>query len=192
VSDPSDDDPRFGDAPASGAAELSIEGEAEIASEAPALAARERLLGGIFALSAYFLWGFLPPFLSGRFSAQLHSGAWPISPDRSRRCPPSPVRRPFAGAGAFPATHGTPFAKHSLRRFQKNGPTAYLQLKGTNKQRRNFVKATAVTIALAAAGFVGQPAIAADTIKVGILRRVRRSAQSPARAASSGPRRPAA
>ena len=36
-------------------------------------------------------------------------------------------------------------------------------------QRRNFVKATAVTIALAAAGFVTQPAIAADTIKVGIL-----------------------
>ena len=36
-------------------------------------------------------------------------------------------------------------------------------------QRRNFVKATAVTIALAAAGFITQPAIAADTIKVGIL-----------------------
>jgi urea transport system substrate-binding protein len=36
-------------------------------------------------------------------------------------------------------------------------------------QRRNFVKATAVTIALAAAGFVTQPAVAADTIKVGIL-----------------------
>ncbi len=36
-------------------------------------------------------------------------------------------------------------------------------------QRRNFIKATAVTIALAAAGFVTQPAIAADTIKVGIL-----------------------
>ena len=36
-------------------------------------------------------------------------------------------------------------------------------------QRRNFVKATAVTIALAAAGLITQPAIAADTIKVGIL-----------------------
>ncbi len=36
-------------------------------------------------------------------------------------------------------------------------------------QRRNFVKATALTLALAAAGFVTQPAIAADTIKVGIL-----------------------
>jgi urea transport system substrate-binding protein len=36
-------------------------------------------------------------------------------------------------------------------------------------QRRNFVKATAVTIALAAAGFISQPAVAADTIKVGIL-----------------------
>ncbi|MBI3095911.1 MAG: urea ABC transporter substrate-binding protein [Rhodocyclales bacterium] len=36
-------------------------------------------------------------------------------------------------------------------------------------QRRNFVKATALTLALAAAGFVTQPAVAADTIKVGIL-----------------------
>ncbi|MDI6750835.1 MAG: urea ABC transporter substrate-binding protein [Pseudomonadota bacterium] len=36
-------------------------------------------------------------------------------------------------------------------------------------QRRNFVKATAVTVALAAAGFLSAPAIAADTIKVGIL-----------------------
>jgi urea transport system substrate-binding protein len=36
-------------------------------------------------------------------------------------------------------------------------------------QRRYFVKVTAVTIALAAAGFVTQPAIAADTFKVGIL-----------------------
>ncbi|MDA8254471.1 MAG: urea ABC transporter substrate-binding protein [Betaproteobacteria bacterium] len=36
-------------------------------------------------------------------------------------------------------------------------------------QRRNFVKATAVTLALAAAGFASAPAIAADTIKVGIL-----------------------
>ncbi|MBI5901607.1 MAG: urea ABC transporter substrate-binding protein [Rhodocyclales bacterium] len=36
-------------------------------------------------------------------------------------------------------------------------------------QRRNFVKATALTVALAAAGFVTQPAVAADTIKVGIL-----------------------
>ena len=36
-------------------------------------------------------------------------------------------------------------------------------------QRRNFIKATAVTIALAAAGLVTQPAVAADTIKVGIL-----------------------
>src|SRR5664279_4793313 len=35
--------------------------------------------------------------------------------------------------------------------------------------RRNFIKATAVSIALAAAGLVTQPAIAADTIKVGIL-----------------------
>ncbi|MCX7149228.1 MAG: urea ABC transporter substrate-binding protein [Rhodocyclales bacterium] len=35
--------------------------------------------------------------------------------------------------------------------------------------RRNFIKATAVSIALAAAGFVTQPAVAADTIKVGIL-----------------------
>ncbi|MDP1611326.1 MAG: urea ABC transporter substrate-binding protein [Sulfuritalea sp.] len=36
-------------------------------------------------------------------------------------------------------------------------------------QRRNFIKATAVTLALAAAGFASAPAIAADTIKVGIL-----------------------
>jgi len=36
-------------------------------------------------------------------------------------------------------------------------------------QRRNFVKASAVTVALAAAGFLSAPAIAADTIKVGIL-----------------------
>ena len=35
--------------------------------------------------------------------------------------------------------------------------------------RRNFIKATALTIALAAAGFAAQPAVAADTIKVGIL-----------------------
>src|SRR5664279_3115562 len=35
--------------------------------------------------------------------------------------------------------------------------------------RRNFIKATAVSIALAAAGLVTQPAIAADTIKVGVL-----------------------
>ncbi len=35
--------------------------------------------------------------------------------------------------------------------------------------RRNFVKATAATLALAAAGFISAPAIAADTIKVGIL-----------------------
>ena len=35
--------------------------------------------------------------------------------------------------------------------------------------RRNFIKATAVSIALAAAGFASAPAIAADTIKVGIL-----------------------
>jgi len=36
-------------------------------------------------------------------------------------------------------------------------------------QRRNFITATAVTLALAAAGFASAPAIAADTIKVGIL-----------------------
>ncbi|MEW6512429.1 MAG: urea ABC transporter substrate-binding protein [Pseudomonadota bacterium] len=36
-------------------------------------------------------------------------------------------------------------------------------------QRRNFVKATAVTVALAAAGFISAPVLAADTIKVGIL-----------------------
>jgi len=36
-------------------------------------------------------------------------------------------------------------------------------------QRRNFIKATAVTLAFAAAGFASAPAIAADTIKVGIL-----------------------
>ena len=35
--------------------------------------------------------------------------------------------------------------------------------------RRNFIKATAVSIALAAAGFGSQPVLAADTIKVGIL-----------------------
>ncbi|MFA4969734.1 MAG: transporter substrate-binding protein, partial [Sulfuritalea sp.] len=35
--------------------------------------------------------------------------------------------------------------------------------------RRNFIKATAVSIALAASGFASLPAIAADTIKVGIL-----------------------
>ncbi|NWG30477.1 MAG: urea ABC transporter substrate-binding protein, partial [Rhodocyclaceae bacterium] len=36
-------------------------------------------------------------------------------------------------------------------------------------QRRNFVKATALTVALAAAGLISAPALAADTIKVGIL-----------------------
>jgi len=36
-------------------------------------------------------------------------------------------------------------------------------------QRRNFIKATAVSLAFAAAGFASAPAIAADTIKVGIL-----------------------
>ncbi|MDP2821905.1 MAG: urea ABC transporter substrate-binding protein [Sulfuritalea sp.] len=36
-------------------------------------------------------------------------------------------------------------------------------------QRRNFIKATAVSLAFAAAGFATAPAIAADTIKVGIL-----------------------
>ena len=36
-------------------------------------------------------------------------------------------------------------------------------------QRRNFIRATAVTVALASAGFLSQPAVAADTIKVGIL-----------------------
>ncbi|MEW6163490.1 MAG: urea ABC transporter substrate-binding protein [Pseudomonadota bacterium] len=36
-------------------------------------------------------------------------------------------------------------------------------------QRRSFVKATAVTVALAAAGFISAPVLAADTIKVGIL-----------------------
>ncbi|MCF8179680.1 MAG: urea ABC transporter substrate-binding protein [Sulfuritalea sp.] len=35
--------------------------------------------------------------------------------------------------------------------------------------RRNFIKATAVSIALAASGFASLPAVAADTIKVGIL-----------------------
>ncbi|MBP7081452.1 MAG: urea ABC transporter substrate-binding protein [Rhodocyclaceae bacterium] len=35
--------------------------------------------------------------------------------------------------------------------------------------RRNFVKATAISIALATAGFSSLPAVAADTIKVGIL-----------------------
>ena len=36
-------------------------------------------------------------------------------------------------------------------------------------QRRNFIKATAVSLAFAAVGFASAPAIAADTIKVGIL-----------------------
>ena len=36
-------------------------------------------------------------------------------------------------------------------------------------QRRNFIKATAVSLAFAAAGLASAPAIAADTIKVGIL-----------------------
>ncbi len=36
-------------------------------------------------------------------------------------------------------------------------------------QRRNIVRSTTVTVALAAAGFVTLQAIAADTIKVGIL-----------------------
>jgi len=35
--------------------------------------------------------------------------------------------------------------------------------------RRNFVKATAISIALATAGLISLPAVAADTIKVGIL-----------------------
>jgi hypothetical protein len=33
-------------------------------------------------------------------------------------------------------------------------------------QRRNFIKATAVSLAFAAAGFASAPVIAADTIKV--------------------------
>src|SRR5512137_818892 len=37
------------------------------------------------------------------------------------------------------------------------------------QNRRNFIKATAVTVALAAAGFMSAPVLAADTIKVGIL-----------------------
>jgi urea transport system substrate-binding protein len=37
------------------------------------------------------------------------------------------------------------------------------------QNRRSFIKATAVTVALAAAGFVSAPVLAADTIKVGIL-----------------------
>jgi urea transport system substrate-binding protein len=56
-----------------------------------------------------------------------------------------------------------------LHRFNPDGPSAYIHRKGYTMQRRNFVKATAVTIALAAAGFITQPAVAADTIKVGIL-----------------------
>jgi len=36
-------------------------------------------------------------------------------------------------------------------------------------QRRNFIRATALTVAMASAGFLSQPAVAADTIKVGIL-----------------------
>ena len=46
---------------------------------------------------------------------------------------------------------------------------SHILKRGTHMQRRNFVKATAVTVALAAAGFLSAPAIAADTIKVGIL-----------------------
>jgi urea transport system substrate-binding protein len=41
--------------------------------------------------------------------------------------------------------------------------------KGIAMQRRNFIKATAVSIALATAGLSSLPAVAADTIKVGIL-----------------------
>lgn len=48
------------DAPASEAAELSIAGERARAAESAAEAARERALGGVFAFSAYLLWGFLP------------------------------------------------------------------------------------------------------------------------------------
>jgi urea transport system substrate-binding protein len=40
---------------------------------------------------------------------------------------------------------------------------------GSTMQRRKFIKATTVTVALAAAGFLSASAIAADTIKVGIL-----------------------
>lgn len=74
MSHPTDDERTVGDAPASAAAELSIEGEAEIAAEAPAAAARERLLGGIFALSAYFLWGFLPLY----FLLLAPTGPWEL------------------------------------------------------------------------------------------------------------------
>ena len=52
--------PATGDIPASGAAEIAGSDAAHLAREAPAEAARERLVGGIFAFSAYFLWGFLP------------------------------------------------------------------------------------------------------------------------------------
>jgi urea transport system substrate-binding protein len=65
-------------------------------------------------------------------------------------------------------------AWHALRYvrtapFNSNGRSAYFHRKGYTMQRRNFIKATAVTLALAAAGFASAPAIAADTIKVGIL-----------------------
>ena len=38
--------------------------------------------------------------------------------------------------------------------------------------RRNFVKATAISIALATAGFSSLPAVAADTIKVGKVEKI--------------------
>jgi len=52
--------PATGDIPASGAAEIAGSDAAHLAQEPPADAARERLVGGVFAFAAYFLWGFLP------------------------------------------------------------------------------------------------------------------------------------
>src|SRR3989338_3993604 len=56
-----------------------------------------------------------------------------------------------------------------LHRFKPNCRSAHIHRKGYSMQRRNFIKATAVSLALATAGLITQPAIAADTIKVGIL-----------------------
>jgi urea transport system substrate-binding protein len=50
-----------------------------------------------------------------------------------------------------------------------NGPFVQTYDKEFPMQRRNFIKATAVSLAFAAAGFASAPAVAADTIKVGIL-----------------------
>jgi chloramphenicol-sensitive protein RarD len=66
--------PATGDAPASGAAQIAGSDAAALAREAPAEAARERLIGGLLTLGAYLLWGVLPLY----FLLLAPTGAWEL------------------------------------------------------------------------------------------------------------------